>query len=108
MPNSEAWQAIAKKEEKTKYSESGLANIMTLTGDVKVGQNEESTVFCSKMQAFIENYNLLYSEVIACGKDIHLKSNDLAETVDGLVKAFEALSELQKVIKEDRLTNIFN
>ena len=60
------------------------------------------------MQAFIENYQLLYNEVIACGKDIHVKSNDLAETVDGLVKAFEALSELQKVIKEDRLTNIFN
>jgi hypothetical protein len=36
MPNSEAWQSIAKKEEKKKYTDSGLANIMTATGDVKV------------------------------------------------------------------------
>jgi hypothetical protein len=39
--------------------------------------------------------------VIACSKDINDKSKDLAETVGGLSKAFDALSELQKVIKED-------
>ena len=67
---------------------------MTPDGLFNVQVRQDSTVFCSKMQAFIENYQLLYNEVIACGKDIHVKSNDLAETVDGLVKAFEALSEL--------------
>jgi hypothetical protein len=39
--------------------------------------------------------------VISCSKDINDKSKDLAATVSGLAKAFDALSELQKVIKEE-------
>lgn len=64
-------------------------------------------MFCAKMSAFIEQYQTNFQEAISCGKEIFIKSKDLASSVEGLGKALDALSELQKVIKEDRLQKIF-
>jgi hypothetical protein len=46
------------------------------------------------MSAFIETHKVLYQELIGCGLDIKQKSLGLSTTVEGLVKAFDALAEL--------------
>jgi hypothetical protein len=63
---------------------------------------QNSTVFCSKMQAFIESYQVLYQEVIDVNKDINDKCADLANTLYSLSKTFEQMSELNKMIKVSR------
>jgi hypothetical protein len=52
MPNSDAWQTSSKKEEAIKFQTS--AQVHSASGLVKVGVSEESTMFCTKMGAFIE------------------------------------------------------
>lgn len=106
LPTVTEWEKAVKVEEKKKPSD--LQNLLTADGSANVSKQEASADFCAKMPAFIEDYQKMHSEVIACSKDIKLKSNDLAKTLQSLTKAFTAFSELQSAIKEPEYASIFN
>lgn len=63
--------------EKTKYGKS-LIELVTQKGDVGVQMNQNSMVFCSKMQNFTDSYQVLYQEVIETTKELNEKSAELA------------------------------
>ena len=50
---------------------------------------QNSSVFCSKMGAFIESHHILHSEVLEITKEVNEKSQDLAHTMFALSKALE-------------------
>lgn len=56
MPNSDSWNSNAKKEEKKKYPGYDLTSIMTESGTIRIEHDEQSHMFCNKMQNFIETY----------------------------------------------------
>ena len=89
---------IIKKEEKVKFVK-GLNNVQSIQGRVPGGMISTSAVFCSKMTDFIDSYQILYSEVIDCAKDINEKSKALASTMFAMHKFIEQLSELNRMTR---------
>ena len=89
---------IIKKEEKVKFVK-GLNNVQSIQGRVPGGMISTSAIFCSKMTDFIDSYQILYSEVIDCAKDINEKSKALASTMFAMHKFIEQLSELNRMTR---------
>lgn len=107
LQDHKAWQTAIKLEEKRKYSRN-ISDIKTNTGDANVQMVQNSSVFTSKMSAFIDSHQILYQEVIDITKEVHQKSTDLAQTCYGLSKALEQLSELSKMVKVDRQHDLYS
>ena len=92
------FKKIIVKEEKVKFVK-GLNNVQSIQGRVPGGMISTSAVFCSKMTDFIDSYQILYSEVIDCAKDINEKSKALASTMFAMHKFIEQLSELNRMTR---------
>ena len=73
--------------------------IKSLQGKVPAQMISNSAVFCSKMTDFIDSYQILYSEVIDCAKDINEKSKALAASMFHMHKFIEQLSELNRMTR---------
>ena len=77
-----------KAAEKAKMAQ-GMDAVQSLQGKVPAQMISNSAVFCSKMTDFIDSYQILYSEVIDCAKDINEKSKALAATMFAMHKFIE-------------------
>ena len=64
-------------------------------------------VFCSKMQNFTDSYQVLYQEVIETTKELNEKSAELAQTMYQLSSYLEKLGEVNRMIKCDRLYELY-
>ena len=71
------FQKSVKVFERTKYGKN-LIELITSKGEVGVQMNQNSMVFCSKMQNFTDSYQVLYQEVIETTKELNEKSAELA------------------------------
>lgn len=57
-----------------KYPGTDLKALITESGEVGVQPFENPVIFVNKMQAFIDTHREVFTELIACGKDINQKS----------------------------------
>ena len=71
------FQKAVKVFDRTKYGKQ-IKELVTQKGDVGVQMNQNSMVFCSKMQNFTDSYQVLYQEVIETTKELNEKSAELA------------------------------
>ena len=71
---------IMKTADKFKYVKK-MENVVTPTGSVPCQMISHGAVFCSKMTDFVDSYEILYTEVIKCAKDINDKSQELAKSM---------------------------
>ena len=71
------FQKNVKIFERTKYGKN-LIELVTAKGEAGVQMNQNSMVFCSKMQNFTDSYQVLYQEVIETTKELNEKSAELA------------------------------
>ena len=69
--------------------------------------NQNSMVFCSKMQNFTDSYQVLYQEVIETTRELNEKSAELAQTMYQLSSYLEKLGEVNRMIKVDRLYELY-
>ena len=69
--------------------------------------NQNSMVFCSKMQNFTDSYQVLYQEVIETTRELNEKSAELAQTMYQLSNYLEKLGEVNRMIKVDRLYELY-
>lgn len=58
-----------------------------------------SHMFCSKMNDFIDSYQILFNEVIESAKEIDEKSKALAATMFTIHTFVEQLSEMNKMTR---------
>ena len=63
--------------------------------------------FCGKMKGFIDSYQVLHQEVIDGTKELKKNSEDLAKTLYGMSKHLENISELHRMIKNERQHELF-
>lgn len=73
--------------------------VRSMQGKVPTQMISNSAVFCSKMNDFIESYQILYGEVVTCANDINEKSKALASTMFAMHKFIEQLSELNRMTR---------
>jgi hypothetical protein len=59
------------------------------------------------MSDFTDSYQVLHQEVIESTKELKKNSEDLAKTLYGMSKHLENISELHRMIKNDRLHELF-
>lgn len=102
-----AFTLRVKAEEKNKWSRA-IPDAVLEDGEANVAMIQNSSVFCSKMSAYVDSYQILYQEVIDITKEINEKSSDLAQTMGALSKALEQLSELSRMIKVDRQHDLYS
>jgi hypothetical protein len=57
------WQKFVKAEYYAKYSKQ-VSDFPTQNGQANVSMNEISSVFCQKMQAYMDSYLILFTDVI--------------------------------------------
>lgn len=65
-------------------------------------------VFCTKMQQFIDTSQTLYQATREVSKEINHKCIDLAKSMNILSECFSRLSDLNKVVKLQKSTQLFN
>lgn len=70
--------------------------------------SQNGSVFCSKMNDYIDSYQILYQEVIDTAKEVNIKSAELATTMFSLSKFLQQLSELNRMVKCDTQNELFN
>ena len=87
-----------KNQEKLKQAKA-MADVKSMKGLVPSQMISNSAVFCTKMADFIDSYQILYSELIQCAKDINDKSKALAATMYSMHKFVEQLSELNRMTR---------
>lgn len=63
--------------------------VKSMEGRVPTQMISNSAIFCSKMNDFIDSYQILYGEVISCANDINEKSKALASTMFAMHKFIE-------------------
>lgn len=64
------WEKVIKNQEKTKHSRD-LADVPTIDGMADVSINQSSSLFCTKMQPFIDSYQSVYVDIIKITEDVH-------------------------------------
>ena len=84
-----------------------MQELITQKGDAGVTMNQNSMVFCSKMQNFTDSYQVLYQEVIETTRELNEKSAELAQTMYQLSNYLEKLGEVNRMIKVDRLYELY-
>ena len=100
------FQKAVKTQEKVKNSRL-IQDLVTIDGRVGVQMIQNSSVFCSKMLNFTDSYQILYQEVIEATKEVNEKSAELAQTMYQLSKYLEQLGELNRMIKVDRMHELY-
>lgn len=71
--NAKEWSKLIKNAEKVKQSKA-IDSIITQSGQVNVQMSQTASVFCSKMEDFINSYQILYQEIIDCTRDLNERS----------------------------------
>lgn len=89
---------IMKAADKFKYVKK-MENVISQNASVPCQMISHSAVFCSKMNDFVDSYEILYNEVIKCAKDINNKSYELAKSMQDMQKQIEHLSELNRMTR---------
>ena len=89
---------IMKAAEKTKQAK-GMDAVKSFIGKTPSQMISNSSVFCSKMNDFIDSYQILYGEVIQCANEINEKSKALASTMFAMHKFIQQLSELNRMTR---------
>ena len=74
-----------KAADKQKYAKK-MENVVSKSASVPCQMIAHSAVFCSKMNDFVESYDILYTEVIKCAKDTNEKSHELAKSMQDMQK----------------------
>ena len=96
-----------KAAEKFKYAKK-MENVISQSATVPCQMISHSAVFCSKMTDFVDSYQILYTEVIKCAKDINDKSNELAKSMKDMQKQIEHLSELNRMTRCTEQQELFS
>ena len=92
--------------EKTKYGKS-INELVTEKGQVGVNMNQNSMVFCSRMNDFTDSYQILHQEIIDTTREIKEKSAELAKTMHKLGEHLEKLGNVNYMIRVDRLHELY-
>jgi len=101
------WEKAIKRQEKVKFAKE-VKDIMTPDGLFNVQVRQDSTVFCSKFKAFIDEHSNLLTETINIASDINEKCTMVANIFLTLSKYFDQLNQLHQIVKNDRQTEIFS